>query len=340
MGILTRPVLLSIVPVAIVWILWSDRARRRSVVRNIALFCVGLLLFILPYMTGIRLIYGVWGITEFDGWTLFGLTGGWTEIDKIGDPKVREIFRDAPFSPADLTPAERKWSEKSPARVLLKHYGATRDRSSISRSDVDRLLHQGEFGPLLRRLASRPPDAWTSTNTALRRIARWNVIRNPGKYAGAVLRGWKEYFLVGGEHRRYFQSPAATRSSVASMYTRSLVSLREALTQWNPQYSWPEAPSGRLERWGYLSYQLRGGLLVLPLVGLFLSRGRLVHRQDFLLAGLFFLALAAAVTSVSEVYDRYTALTTPFLLFINMICVDDMFDMMRTRRAHASCSMD
>jgi hypothetical protein len=51
--------------------------------------------------------------------------------------------------------------------------------------------------------------------------------------------------------------------------------------------------------------------------------GRLLRREEFLLALLFVLALSFATSAVSVVYDRYTVVVVPFLILQSGVVIDE-----------------
>ncbi|MBM3321041.1 MAG: glycosyltransferase family 39 protein [Candidatus Eisenbacteria bacterium] len=245
LGALVRPVLLSVVPVGLLWILGKER--REDPARLLRLggaLLAGLLILTAPYAAGIRVLSGAWGIAHFDGWTLFGLTGGHLEVENIRDPEVREVFLSWPSDPADLSPAERMWSEKSPVKGLLRHYKEKSGGSDAFAAEMKEHLAHRRWGSAARRAFSREPTEWVRTNQALRKTARDTVLDHPGAYLAAVLQGISVFFVRGGEHRRYFQSPETAEHPFAVADARSLGSLERSLRAWNSKWEWPRNAGG------------------------------------------------------------------------------------------------
>lgn len=272
------------VPVWALYILWAHRRPRL-----VGLAALGLVAPLLAYASWHAADTGRFGMTQADGWFLYGRVG---EIADCGDAKV----------PAN-------------ARALC-------DRNDRDRREGAAYHIWNADGPARRVFGgmSTDPDVQRRSNDALRGFA-WAIIRDrPGRYAEVVRDDFLRYFTPGARAR------GNSDLAVAMPQFGRLVRRNEiARDRWFPGFVPHVSPPAKRVR----DYHERihtprplmgalavAALLELAIAGLAFALGRTRpprRREVFLLAGAA-LAMLLGTAATSEFVLRYLIPVVPLLV--------------------------
>jgi hypothetical protein len=157
---LMRPVALFAIPAWILWIAWI-KPGRRAVAAGLATLLVPLLVYSLAHQN----VTGTFGLTQAEGWFLYGRVGTIANCDGIDvEREARKICRTDP--PSDEGQSFFMFNRRSPAKVAFGGISA----------DSKRQAH---------------------TNRVLRHFALQVIEERPGEYAKLVLGDFFKYFRPG-----------------------------------------------------------------------------------------------------------------------------------------------
>jgi hypothetical protein len=279
-----RTAALFAVPVWVLYVVWVHRRPRL-----LAGAALGLALPLLVYASWQAADTGRFGLTQADGWFLYGRVG---EIADCGDAQVPAAARPL----CNRTARDRRegaayhiWNADGPARRT--------------------------FGGM-----SRDPDEQARSNEALRGFARAIIRDRPGEYAQLVWKDFLRYFTPGARSR------GNSDLAVALPQFGRLVRRNEiARDRWFPGFvPHVRPPAKRVRDYHervHVPRPLMAALAIAALVELALAAAALAlrrprpprHREVFLLAGAA-LAMLLGTAATSEFVLRYLIPVVPLLV--------------------------
>jgi hypothetical protein len=279
-----RTAALFAVPVWALYVVWAHRRPRL-----LAPAALGLMLPLLAYASWHAADTGRFGLTQADGWFLYGRVG---EIADCGDAKVSAAARPL----CDRNARDRRegaayhiWNADGPARRT--------------------------FGGM-----STDPDIQARSNDALRGFARAIIRDRPGSYAGLVWDDFLRYFTPGAQAR------GNSDLAVALPQFGRLVRRNEiARDRWFPGFvPHVQPPAKRVRDYHervHVPRPLMGALAIAALVEMALAAAAFAlrhplpqrHREVFLLAGAA-LAMLFGTAATSEFVLRYLIPAVPLLV--------------------------
>ena len=251
-AILMRPVGLFAVPAWIVWMLWA-RVGTRAVIAGLSCLVVPLLVYSIAHQS----VTGTFGLTQANGWFLYGRVGTIATCDGIDVERAARKLCDRPPEADHENQSWFMFNDKSPAHAAFGGISADSDKQARS-------------------------------NRILGKFARQVIIERPGEYARLVASDFLRFLRPGprAAHRedQTVEFPRSARIVFDDPKTRKR--LYPHLT------THASAPAGALRSYGKVVHTSRPLVALVLLLGLAaLALGR--WTRDPRLPD-FFLALGTA----------------------------------------------
>jgi hypothetical protein len=262
-AVLMRPVALFAAPAWIAWLVWIKPGRRPALA-GLAALVVPLLVYSLVHQS----VTGTFGLTQAEGWFLYGRVGQIAGCDGIHVDREARKLCTRPARAAHEGQSFFMFNRQSPARVAFGGISADSKRQA-------------------------------RTNAILRRFAIQVIVKRPGEYAKLVAGDFFRYFRP-GPHARYREDatvefPRSARIRFDERHTR-----HRLFPGLRPHAA---APAGALRTYGKVFHTSRPLVALFALMSL-IALALALRRRDprapalFLPLGLaLFMLLGAAATA-------------------------------------------
>ena len=317
-AILTRSAAVFMIPgVLLAQLLWRRRLRRGEWVRRAAVLLAGVAVLVVPYMSVSRVVLGQFTIAAHDGWALYATVARWIDVEKIQDPRIREIFREREAQLREAEPNHLRWPPNSPAKVL-KEFNVV----AAKRKNLRKMLATEGFCSTVRCALSSPTHPVVTTNQQLRAIAVRTIRDNPGRYALSVLGHWADYWFGRVEDRDHCQAMDATDAENMTPRWRRF---KDMLHLYFGPGSFPSQASNRLLKARYLTFHFRCLLLLLPIYAVIRRRSLILRDQLFMTLVLLMVSLSLGTALITEFHDRYSVPTDAWAILLNFSSLAALF---------------